>query len=150
MTVSRLSVRRPAVDGLFTWPGDESALIAGHCTGCGTYSFPALATCINPACRGRSVEKKTLGRKGTLWTYTIHHYRPPAPFICAEPFEPYAIGVVELPEGLKVIGMLTVTDPGLLRIGDSMELVVDVLATDETGAELLTWKFAPCRDAGHA
>ncbi len=142
--------RIPAVEGLFTWPSDDPALIASRCQGCGTYAFPCYSTCINPACRDRRVEKVTLSRKGTLWTYTIHHYKPPAPFVASEPYTPFAIGVVELAEGLKVLGMLTVSDPESLRIGAAMELVIDKLNADEAGNELLTWKFAPSKESSHA
>jgi uncharacterized OB-fold protein len=150
MSAAAAVKRIPAVEGLFTWPSEAPALIASHCLGCGTHAFPYYSTCINPACRDKRVEKTTLSRKGTLWTYTVHHYRPPPPFVAPEPFVPFAIGVVELPEGLKVVGMLTTTDPASLRIGAPMELVIDTLNVDAAGNELLTWKFAPGKESGHA
>jgi uncharacterized OB-fold protein len=150
MATTDVRKRAPAVEGLFTWPSDAPRLIAGHCMGCGTYSFPYYATCINPDCRDRRVEKATLSGKGTLWTYTVHYYRPPPPFVCPEPFTPFAIGVVELPEGLKVMGMVTGCDPESLQIGAAMQLVIDTLETDAAGTELLTWKFAPCEEPSHA
>lgn len=140
----------PAVEGFFTWPSEQPALIASHCVSCGSYSFPAFSTCINPHCLDKKVEQVTLSRKGKLWTYTIHHYQPPPPFISPEPFKPYGIGVVELPEGIKVLGMLTTIDPDALQVGADIELVVEALNTDAEGTAYLTWKFAPVKEVDHA
>jgi uncharacterized OB-fold protein len=141
--------RVPAVDGLFTWPSEHPALLASLCTSCGTASFPALKTCNNPRCRDNRVERVTLATEGTLWSYTVHHYRPPPPFPTTDAFQPYAVGVVALSHGLKVLGLLTTTDPAALRIGAPFQVVVAPLETDAGGVERLTWKFAP-KGAGHA
>lgn len=135
----------PAVEGFFTWPSEQPTLIASHCVSCGNYSFPAFSTCINPACKDKRVEQVHLSRRGKLWTYTIHYYEPPPPFMSPQPFTPFGIGVVELPEGIKVLGMLTTIDPHVLQIGTEMELVVEPMNTDAEGNEYLTWKFAPIK-----
>ncbi len=133
----------PAVEGFFTWPSAQPALIASRCRSCGSYSFPAYSTCINPGCTEKQVEQITLSRKGKLWTYTVHYYQPPQPFQAPEPFKPFGIGAVELPEGIKVLGMLTTIDPQFLKIGAEMELVIEKMNNDAEGVEYLTWKFAP-------
>lgn len=150
MDSGKLANGIPAITGLFTWPSEEPALIASRCTGCGTCCFPYVGTCVNPACTTRNVEKTTLSRTGTLWSYTVHHYRPPPPFTSPEPFEPFSIGVVELPEGLKVLGMLVVDDQKSLRIGAAVRLIVDSVGEDEAGNQLLTWKFALCKELADA
>jgi uncharacterized OB-fold protein len=60
-----------------------------------------------------------------------------------EPFAPYAIGLVDLPEGLRVLGMLTGCELDEIRIGMPVELVVEALYTDESGRDVLTYKYAP-------
>jgi uncharacterized OB-fold protein len=53
------------------------------------------------------------------------------------------VGVVELPEGIRVITHLTVSDPAALALGQSMELRVVPLHTDEEGNDVVTYSFAP-------
>jgi uncharacterized OB-fold protein len=53
------------------------------------------------------------------------------------------VGVVELPEGIRVITQLTVSDPAALALGQAMELRVVPLHTDADGNEVVTYSFAP-------
>jgi uncharacterized OB-fold protein len=56
---------------------------------------------------------------------------------------PYGIGVVELPEGVRVITRLTEGDPGALTSGQAMELRIVPLHRDGDGNEVVTYAFAP-------
>lgn len=49
-----------------------------------------------------------LSRNGTVWAYTVQRFRPKSPpYIEPETgFEPFAVGYVELPEGIKVEAIL--------------------------------------------
>jgi len=60
-----------------------------------------------------------------------------------EPYSPYGIGLVELPEGIRVLGMLTGGDIEDIRIGMDVELVVEKLYENEQGDEVITYKFKP-------
>ena len=51
---------------------------------------------------------------------------------------PYGFGVVELPDGLRVIARLTESDPARLRAGQTMNLVVVPLHDD-----VVTYAFDP-------
>jgi hypothetical protein len=82
-----------------------------------------------------------LSPRGTLWTYTVQYYKPPPPARLDEPFTPYGIGLVDLPEGIRIMGMISSDDPESLRIGHEMELVIETLYHDVDGSEVLTWKF---------
>jgi uncharacterized OB-fold protein len=53
------------------------------------------------------------------------------------------MGVVEMPEGLRVITRLTVSDPEMLVLGQTMELCVVPLHTDAGGNDIVTFAFAP-------
>ena len=132
----------PVVEGLFRVSAGGVALVGTRCTGCGTHYFPTSLSCRNPQCEAKTVEEALLGRRGRLFSYTVQAYRPPALFRM-EPWAPYAIGLVELPEGLRVMGMLTGCEPDDLRIGMALELVVEPLYRDEAGRDVLTYKFAP-------
>ncbi len=56
---------------------------------------------------------------------------------------PYGVGVVELPEGVRVIARLTESDPAGLTAGQAMELRVVPLHRDEEGNDVVTYAFAP-------
>lgn len=88
-----------------------------------------------------------LSRRGSLYSYTIQRYRPPPPFAC-EPWAPYALGLVHLPEGVRVMGMLTGVALDAIRIDMPVELVSEALYQDAQGQSVLTYKFAPVAAAG--
>ena len=56
---------------------------------------------------------------------------------------PFGIGVVELPEGVRVMSRLTESEPGALVAGQTMELRIVLLRTDENGNDVVTYAFAP-------
>jgi uncharacterized OB-fold protein len=56
---------------------------------------------------------------------------------------PFGIGVVELPEGIRVISRLTENDPSKLVSGQSMELQIVALHADPDGNDVVTYAFAP-------
>lgn len=138
----------PAVDGWFT-TDQEPTLLASRCTECANLVFPPVAEdaasfCRNPACAGTENETVPLSRRGVVWSYTDAQYKPPAPYVAAtDPFEPFALAAVELPEGLVVLGQVAdgfgVDD---LKVGDAVELVVETLNTDESG-ERTIWRWKP-------
>jgi uncharacterized OB-fold protein len=93
-----------------------------------------------------------LSRVGTLFTWTTQQFVPPSPPYAgdtdAESFEPYAVGYVELAEGILVEGRLTESDPDRLTIGQEMELVIIPfrVASGTDGApdrEIVTFAFSP-------
>ena len=85
-----------------------------------------------------------LSRSGTVWSYTDAQYQPPPPYIPrSDPYEPFALAAVELPEGIVILGQVAdgfgVDD---LKVGNTVELVVEPLYTDETGVRT-TWRWKP-------
>ena len=56
---------------------------------------------------------------------------------------PYAIGFVELPEGIRVETLFTECDLDSLEVGIEVEMIVDLLNEDEEGNEIVTYKFTP-------
>ncbi len=137
--------RVPIREGLFTWPSEQPQLIAGRCAACGEVSFPRQDAC--PGCTERGSEEILLSRRGTLWTWTIQRFPPPSPPYIGpadrESFVPFGVGYVELPEGIRVEGRLTVNDPARLEIGMEMELVLEKFIDDAEGNERVTFAFRP-------
>jgi uncharacterized OB-fold protein len=103
---------RPVEDGLFSQ--EPPALLAGRCRTCGGLRFPRRAVCAD--CQGSDIEEVALSATGTLYTFTIVRMSPPG--YLGE--TPYAIGIVELPEGLRVSATITAPDLDALEIGDDV------------------------------
>jgi uncharacterized OB-fold protein len=127
----------PAIDGWWGFDdADRPHLIGGKCPACGTYVFPPRDTnCPNPACAGDELERVALSRRGTLWSYTENRYAPPPPYPAPDPFEPFAVAAVHLPEeGLIVLGKVVdgtlATD---LEVGMEMEVTTMNLFVDDDG-----------------
>lgn len=137
--------QRPIAEGLFTWPAERPRLIASRCSGCGALAFPRQSSC--PACTAEGSEEILLSRRGTLWTWTVQRFPPPAPPYVGDRdfFVPFGVGYVELPEGLRVEARLTESDPDALRIGMDMELVIERF-DEADGDERMTFAFQPVRD----
>ena len=134
----------PVARELFEWSRQGASLTACRCAGCGHHYFPLVATCRNPRCRDKRVERVAITSRGHLYSYTLQSYRPPALFRM-EQWAPYALGIVEFPEGLRVMGMITGCPPAELRIGLEMEITVGVLYRGEEGQDVLTYMFRPSR-----
>jgi uncharacterized OB-fold protein len=134
----------PAIDGWFT-EEPAPALLASRCTTCATVFFPPTeGFCRNPACGGTELVGTTLSPRGTVWSYTDARYQPPPPYLPrTEPYEPFALAAVELPEGLVVLGQVA-DGYGLddLAVGADVEVVVETLYTDETGDRTI-WRWRP-------
>ena len=141
----------PAIEGWHTMAA-KPHLIGTCCRGCGTYFFPKQDQyCRNPACDSTEFDEVELSRTGHVWSYTNACYQPPAPYVAADPFEPYAIAAVQLEkEQMTVLGQVvegvSVDD---LKVGMPMELVLETL--HETDEDIkVTWKWRPVAATGAA
>ncbi len=139
----------PAIDGWFT-TGPDPALVGTRCMTCETVYFPrASGFCRNPGCSGEEFAEVELSRRGTIWSYTDAQYQPPPPYVpSTDPYVPFALAAVELPEGMVVLGQVAegygVAD---LRVGAEAEVVVETLYSDETG-ERTIWRWKPVTEMG--
>ena len=131
----------PVVEGLFADTAAGPRLFGSKCAGCGTPYFPRSPVCHNPECRDPRVEDAAFGPRGTLWSLTIQHYAPPPPVKFDEPFIPYALGLVDLQEGLRILGRISTDKLEALKVGTPVELVIEKLCTAPDGNDLTSWKF---------
>jgi uncharacterized protein len=69
---------------------------------------------------------RVLSTVGFLWTWTVQRFAPKSPpFVSpAGGFQPFALGYVELPEGVRVLAVLDAQDLASVRIGMSVHLRV--------------------------
>ena len=144
-----MSKQIPIAEGLFTWPADKPALLASRCKQCGIAAFPVAESCM--ACSGQEVTVEELPTRGTLWTWTIQRFMPKTPYHSnetAETFQPYGVGYLELPGGVRVEGRLTENDPDKIHIGMAMDVVFDTWRTEENGDEVISFFFKPVDQTG--
>jgi len=91
-------------------------LLGSGCPDCGVVVYPAGTAC--PRC-GHDLSPRELSREGVLWTWTVQRFAPKSPPYQppSRGFQPFAIGYVELPEGVRVEAVIEVDDLESLRIG---------------------------------
>jgi uncharacterized OB-fold protein len=98
-----------------------AGLTGSGCPGCGVVSYPAARRC--PRC-GAGMDAVGLSEEGTLWTWTVQRFAPKSPPYVPPPggFTPFAVGYVELAEGIRIAAVLDVPDLGAVRIGMPLRL----------------------------
>jgi len=131
----------PVHEGLFV-DGDPPRLLGGRCGACGHHHFPLGHVC--PYCSSPATEEVALGPEGRLWAWTAVTHPPPG----YRGAVPYGFGVVELPEGLRVVTRLTEADPHRLRAGQPVHLVLEPFDHDDEGRPVVVYAFAPDDVAG--
>ena len=99
------------------------SLTGSRCQHCGTVAFPPARGC--QSCGRSSQATLTLGGHGTVWGFTVQRFAPKSPpyVVPAGGFVPFAVGYVELPEGVKVEAVLDCTDFAELDNGAEVTLV---------------------------
>lgn len=89
----------------------QHKLMAARCMKCGKTHFPPRPMCTE--CYSKDLEWTELPTKGRLLTYTVIHIAP-AQF---QTLAPYAEGIVELENGLRVPGMIKDVSTDQMKIG---------------------------------
>ncbi len=95
----------------------EKKLMAAKCSRCGTMYLPPRPLCSN--CYSKDLEWVQFKPSGILATFTVIHVAP-------EPFQsmaPYAYGIIELENGLRLPGIIRNVEREKLKVGT--ELTVD-------------------------
>ena len=131
--------RVPFKEGLFEEFSGGGVLKGCRCKQCGEIIYPIRNVCLN--CYNRDLEKLDLSRKGKLYSFTIVH-------MPSEHFQPpYAIGWIELPEGIRVFSQIRGWEERPLKTGMDMELSIEKL-WDEEEKEVIGYTFRPSMDKG--
>lgn len=92
------------------------ALRGSRCSRCAVAAYPEDQAC--PRCGGAAAPA-VLSATGTLWTWTVQRFAPKSPPYAVPEggFEPFLVGCVELPEGVRVLAVLDGVRPQDARIG---------------------------------
>jgi len=113
----------------------QGFLVGSRCGNCGAHFFPVREACAG--CLHGDLETVRFSTTATLYTFSVVRQSTPQ-------FEvPYALGYVDLPEGVRVLSQLTGRDPEDYELGMEMELVVEPFGTDEEGNEMAGYRFRP-------
>jgi len=139
--------RIPVIEGLFAELAEGPRLLGSRCARCATPYFPKSPVCHNPDCDESKMEDAAFGPNGVLFSYAVQNYPPPPPAKYDEPYQPYAVGMVDLAEGLRVLGRIATSDFSKLHGGLAVELIVDRLYRDTDGNDVVTWQFRPAGGA---
>ncbi len=91
-------------------------LEAGKCKKCGYISFPPRLIC--PKCKNREFEIIRLKDEGKIVSFTIIRV-PPEQF---SDQSPYAIGIIELNDGVKILAQIVDCDFDDLEIGKKVKI----------------------------
>jgi uncharacterized OB-fold protein len=139
------SPRTPLRKGLLTEPLDDLAqvrLLGSRCASCGETSLGAAEVC--PNCGRAGAETVPLADCGVLWSFTVVRHRPPGDYRGPQPFEPFGLGLVELPEGVRVLSPIR-CDLAELSIGMPLRFQAYLRADPE--ADVVAFTFIP--EAAH-
>ena len=129
-----MTERIPVKEGIFTESPDGAILLANRCKSCKQIFFPKVVSCLS--CFNEDMEELKLSRKGKLNSYTIG-YMPSSHF---QP--PYAIGYVDMPEGVLIFTPLRIVENKPFNIGMEMEVTIETL-WQEGDNEVIGYKFKP-------
>ena len=118
-------------------------LRGSKCNACGTVHFPGTGRC-RQCGRHDDFQPHPLPRQGKIATFTVIEPGG-APSEFADQVRnngPYAVALVEMEGGVRVLGQVTDTEPYQLRIGDTVEVVLRILYQQE-GIIRYSFKFRP-------
>ncbi|KQX95847.1 Zn-ribbon domain-containing OB-fold protein [Variovorax sp. Root473] len=96
----------------------EGRWITTCCKGCGRSTFPPKPVC--PHCWSPDVQWTELSTRGTLYSWTRVHAAPAV--FGAE--APYAVGIVDLSDGVRLACRLVETQGQPLRVDQPVEMLV--------------------------
>ena len=136
--------RVPLMEGMMKLPqspGDKGHLIGSKCRSCGELFFIKREMCEN--CQSQDLEEIALTNTGKLYAFSVMFYPAPPPYKPPEPFVPYGLGWIELPEGLVLFSLLSENDPKKLKVGMEFELIFEKLEEDKDGNDVMVYKFQP-------
>ncbi|HXL94862.1 MAG TPA: OB-fold domain-containing protein [Streptosporangiaceae bacterium] len=120
-------------DTAFFWAGTAAGeLRIQRCTACGALRHPPGAMC--PSCGSGDLGYVVAAGTGTIYSYVVHHH-PPVPGKTL----PIVIALVELAEGVRMVGELAGVSPEEVAVG--MPVAVSYASVRE-GVTLPVWRPA--------
>ena len=134
MSWERPIPRRDNLSRPFWNAGAEGRLVIQKCPACGHRQFYPRALCTRCA---EPPEWEEASGRGTVHTFTVIHQ------MHAQPFKdelPYVVAMVDLEEGVRMMGNVTGCDPDDVHIGMPVEVYFEEA---EEGTGVPFWRPAP-------
>ncbi len=110
-------------------------LIGGKCKKCGKYTFPKYLAC--PFCFSDEIEEAPLSKTGKLHSYTMVRRSMP------EFRVPYGLGLVDFPEGVRVMAQIDKDYIEGLELDSDMEVEIGPVRIGKDGEDQYSYKFKP-------
>jgi uncharacterized OB-fold protein len=126
-------VKKAIREGLFS-KETSGNLLGAKCRTCSHILAPLTTVCCY--CRGEDLERVELSPRGKLYSYTVV-YQPHPKYKA-----PYAVGFIDLLDGVRVFSALKAKEGKQFQIGMEMQLLVEKLY-DENEDEIVGPKFQP-------
>lgn len=101
----------------------DNRLTAQYCRSCRQAQFYPRPFCVK--CGSEEIEWKALSGKGRIYTYTINH-RTSNAFMKTR--LPYAVAIVDLDEGVRMMGNIVQGDLADIQIGKQVHVVFEALS----------------------
>ncbi len=116
-------------------PDGSGNLLGSRCRSCGAHFFPVRQAC--SGCLSDELETVRFSTEGTLYTYSVVRQSTPA-------FEvPYALGYVDFPEGVRIMGQISGCELDEIHIGMPMVLSLEPFGEDDEGNPTTGYRFRP-------
>jgi uncharacterized OB-fold protein len=132
-----LPLPRRDTDSEQFWSGlDEGRLCLPRCPACGTFRWPPGPVC--PSCGELGAEWVTSEGRGEVFSWVVVHV---ALLDALADQLPYAVGLVTVAEGVRLVGTIEGCDPDQVRAG--MPVQARVVAAGEHGPGALTFVAEP-------
>jgi uncharacterized OB-fold protein/acyl dehydratase len=132
----RSDVLRPVIsqDTAFFWEGTSAGeLRIQHCPSCGRLRHPPGPMC--PSCGADKQDWVVATGRGTVFSYVVHHH----PKVPGKQL-PFVVALVELEEGVRMLGELIDADPATVTVDLPVELALTKI---DDGLTLPLWRPAP-------
>ncbi|AUC97836.1 hypothetical protein CWS35_29025 [Bradyrhizobium sp. SK17] len=125
---TRKPLPAPDADTAAFWRGlQHGKLLLQHCRQCRHVQYYQQAIC--RACGGDELEHRAATGRGKVHSFSVVH-RAPGPAFKAD--VPYAVLLVELAEGPRMISTLLGSDPEDVNFDMDVELAFDKISDDVT------------------
>jgi uncharacterized OB-fold protein len=96
-----------------------------HCRKCGAHQFYPQTSC--RVCLSEDLEWVDAKGTGTIYSYTVIHRAPSAPF---DPDVPYTVALVDLDEGCRMLSNIVEVSPEAVRVGMPVEVVFEAITPE--------------------
>jgi uncharacterized OB-fold protein len=116
---------------------NQGKLLGGKCKKCGKIHLPPRPLCDN--CYSTDFDWTEIPTKGKLLTYTVIHIAPTQ----FQSMAPYAMGIVQLENGLKISGMIRGVPLDQIKIGMKLGMEFGTCAANQPWPQWPRYCFKP-------